>query len=205
MTSDRLKLFEEHLFSMLKSLNVPEVDLKATKGKVYLMEKKTKLGLVYIQHLRRADGFYAGVEVYSCEAMNFCTGQKPPYETRLANASFLSSTSLSEDYKKFGDEIGGIVRVPDLAGIPSAVEKIETRLSDLYLSRAINGITAPLQLIKDVIEAPDDYAFPFLTALYVASKHGLCFNSDEFQEVVAQKNIYGKKQFDIELARNTLD
>lgn len=54
------------------------------------------------------------------------------------------------------------------------------------------------------MDEPDDYAFPLLTALYAASKHGLGFDSPEFQDVVARKKIGGDKTFDLYLAQQIL-
>lgn len=99
MTPEKLRLFDEQLFIVFRNLTVSGVDVKASKGKILLMSEKIKSGQVYAQHLRTADGYYAAMEVYSCDAMDYCIGQKPRYETRLSNSSFLSSTSLSEASK----------------------------------------------------------------------------------------------------------
>ena len=142
MTPEKLRLFDEQLFIVFRNLTVSGVDVKASKGKILLMSEKIKSGQVYVQHLRTADGYYAAMEVDSCDAMDFCIGQKPRYETRLSNSSFLSSTSLSEASKKLGDEIGGIIRMPDLADVPSVIEKIQRRLSNLFIAKAVHGVTA---------------------------------------------------------------
>lgn len=188
----------------LKTLKLPGVDVKASKNKLAFSVSTRKLGLIYLQHLSRAQGYYAGIDIHACDAMDFCVAQNPPYASRLFNSSFFSQSSLSEPYKRFGDEIGGTLRTPSPEDAAVAVEKVRERLSRFYLPRAHRCICAPLELLDDILSEPDDYAFPFLSALYVAHKHQLAFNSAEFQRVVSCKKIMGNRVFDLPLAERLL-
>ncbi|MBT2342161.1 MULTISPECIES: hypothetical protein [Pseudomonas] len=134
------KSLESELLEALEQIRLPSVSLKASKNKLALYNSKEKYGEIYVQHLNKADGYYAGMEIYSCEAFTFCKEQSPPYESRLLNGSFLSKSSLSEDNKEFGDELGGIIRTPAPNGVNATVNKITERLIRAYLTRAENRI-----------------------------------------------------------------
>lgn len=180
------------------------LDSKAGKNKLTLFGLKEKSAEIYIQYLPKADGYYAGLEVFKCEAMDFCTSQSPPYASRLMNSSFLSKNSLSERDKEFGDEIGGIVRTPTRQNIKSTAGKMRQRLEKFYLPEAENCITGSVSLIDDVLAAPDNYAYPFLAMLFCARKNDIDLNSVRFQEMLGTKKIFGNKQFDLALARKIL-
>lgn len=200
MNKDSRTLFEALLTPALKTLVLPGLDVKASKNKLALSVGKRKLGQIYLQHLTKADGYYAGIDIHSCDAMDFCLEQNPPYASRLFNGSFFTQTSLSETDKRFGDEMGGILRTPSPEHAQAAVEKVRERLASFYAPVARHCIGAPLELLDDILKAPDDYAFPFLSALYVAQKHQLTFNSADFQRVVSRQKIMGNRDFDLGLA-----
>lgn len=195
---------EVELLVTLKQITSPHMDLKAGKNKLGLLVAKEKLGEIYVQHLAKADGYYAGMEVYTCEAFSFCERQSPPYQSRLLNASFLSKSSLSEETKQFGDEVGGIIRTPSSQDISATVKKISERLQRFYLSKAQNSILGAAALIDDVLAEPDNYAFPFLTILFAAHKNNLNLDSDLLKKAFATKSIFGNKQFDLALVSKFL-
>ncbi|NWB96082.1 hypothetical protein HX882_09295 [Pseudomonas gingeri] len=205
MSAETREKLEKELSLELKSITSSCFDLKASKNKLSLLIAKEKQGEIYIQHLSKADGYYAGVELFKCEAMDFCISQSPPYPSQLLNSSFFSKSSLSEPDKKFGDEIGGIIRTPAPQDVKSTAKKIQQRLIKFYLSDVENCISGTLPLIDDILTAPDNYAFPFLTALFCVHKNGLNSNSDLFQKILSSKKIFGNKQFDLTLAHKILD
>lgn len=205
MSIEIRKSLEVELLAELKKTTSSHLDLKASKNKLGLIASKEKLGEIYIQHLTKADGYYAGLEVYTCEAFSFCINQSPPYQSRLLNSSFLSKSSLSEETKQFGDELGGIIRTPSPDEISTAVKRINERLIKFYLSKAENCTLGTPSLIYDVLAEPDNYAYPFLTALFAAQKNDLSLDSDLFKKVLATKSIFGNKQFDLALANQILE
>lgn len=205
MSQEVRKNVEVELLARLKQITSPHLDLKAGKNKLGLLVAKEKFGEIYVQHLTKADGYYAGMEIYICEAYSFCKNQSPPYQSRLLNTSFLSKSSLSEETKQFGDELGGIIRTPAPQDISTAVEKINDRIKLFYLSKAENCILGTTSLIDDVLTEPDNYAFPFLTILFVAHKNNLKLESELLKKAFATKSIYGNKQFDLALASKILD
>ncbi len=204
MGADVRKELEKELLTGLKAITSSFVGLKASKNKIVLLDGFKKLGEIYIHYLTRADGYYAGVEISECDAMEFCLLQSPPYNSRLLNSSFLSKTSLSERGKEFGDEFGGIIRMPAPSEMNLTARKIEHRLTRFYLSRAENCLTGSLLLINDVLLSPDDYAFPFLTVLFAAKKNGLTLKDERFQRVLNAKKIFGNKYFDLALTEKIL-
>lgn len=198
------KELEKELLTGLKAITSSFVGLKASKNKIVLLDGVKRVGEIYIHYLTRADGYYAGLEILECDAMEFCLLQSPPYNSRLLNPSFLSKTSLSERDKEFGDEFGGIIRIPAPSEKTLTARKIKDRLTSFYLSRAENCLTGSLLLINDVLLSPDDYAFPFLTVLFAAKKNGLTFKDERFQRVLNAKKIFGNKNFDLALAEKIL-
>lgn len=204
MSLEIRKDVEAQLLAALKQIASPHLDLKAGKNKLGLLVSKEKLGEIYVQHLNKADGYYAGMEIFTCEAFTFCKDQAPPYESRLLNASFLSKSSLSEDKKEFGDELGGIIRTPAPNEVSATVSKITERLTKTYLTKAENCILGTPSLIDDVLAEPDNYAFPFLTILFAAQKHELSLDSQVLKKAFATKSIFGNKQFDLALANKLL-
>ncbi|WP_434696281.1 hypothetical protein J3P89_27565 [Pseudomonas sp. Z1-14] len=204
MSQEIRKNVEVELLATLKNKTSPHLDLKASKNKIGLFKAKEKLGEIYIQHLTKADGYYAGLEIHACEAFSFCKEQSPPYQSRLLNASFLSKSSLSEETKQFGDELGGIIRTPSPQTLSATVNKISERLEKFYLSKAEHCILGMPALIDDVLAEPDNYAFPFLTILFAAQKNGLGLDSDVLKKALATKSIFGNKQFDLALANKLL-
>ncbi|MGY2184430.1 hypothetical protein [Pseudomonas agarici] len=199
------KELEKNLLLELKKITSVCFDLKVYKSKLCLLFSNEKYGEIYVQHLSKADGYYAGVELFKCEAMDFCISQSPPYSSQLMNSSFLSKSSLSEADKRFGDEIGGIIRTPTSHNIKSTAEKIQQRLIEFYLPDVEHCITSSLSLIDDILAAPDNYAYPFLAALFCAQKNGLSANSNYFQKILNHRKIFGNKRFDIALAQKILD
>lgn len=204
MSQETRKNVEVELLEALKQTTSPHLGLKASKNKLSLFLAKERLGEVYVQHLTKADGYYAGLEIYTCEAFSFCKEQSPPYESRLLNASFLSKSSLSEEAKQFGDELGGIIRTPSPQAISATVQKISERLEKFYLSKAEHCILGTPSLIDDVLAEPDSYAFPFLTVLFAAHKNNLSLDSNVVKKALATKSILGNKQFDLALATKLL-
>lgn len=206
MTSVEVRTaLEKELLEKLKQAASPHATVKASKNKLGLFVSKQKCGEIYVQHLRNADGYYAGLEIYACEALDFCVGQSPPYPSRLLNSSFLSKISLSEATKQFGDESGGTIRTPAPEAIRATATKIYARLLEFYLPAAENGLLGTPSLIDDVVAAPDNYAYPFLTALFVARKNNLGMDSVPFKKVLGTKAIFGNKQFDLALASRILE
>jgi hypothetical protein len=204
MSLEIRKNVEAVLLTELKKIASPHIDIKVSKNKLSLFAAKEKLAEIYLQHLTKADGYYAGMEIYTCEAFSFCLNQSPPYHSRLLNASFYSKSSLSEETKQFGDEVGGIIRTPSLPEISQTAKKITDRLKAFYLSKAENCILGTTALIDDVLAEPDNYAFPFLTIVFAAYKNNLSLDSDILKKALATKSIFGNKQFDLALASNTL-
>ncbi|MBB4813346.1 MULTISPECIES: hypothetical protein [Pseudomonas] len=204
MSLEVRKNMEVELLAALKQITSPHFNLKASKNKISLLAEKEKFGEIYLQHLTKADGYYAGMEIYTCEAFSFCKNQSPPYQSRLFNTSFLSKSSLSEETKQFGDELGGIIKTPSAQDINATVKKISDRLSLYFLSKAENCILGTTKLIDDVLSEPDSYAFPFLTILFVAHKNNMSLDSDVMRKVLAMKSILGNKKFDLELANKIL-
>lgn len=204
MTADSRKEFESLLATALKDICIAGADVKASKNKVRFRNKDGFSGQIYIQHLSKAGGYYAGIDISSCNTMNFCLDQKPPYASRLLNGSFLSQSSLSEKDKRFGDESGGVLRAPSLADAPSTVEKARDRLTKFYLPIVEHCISASPELICDIVGSPDDYAYPFLSALYAAHVNQLAFDSAEFRQVIDCRRIFGDRHFDLDLAGRLL-
>jgi hypothetical protein len=204
MSLEIRKNLEVELLAELKQIASPHVDMKVSRNKLSLFSAKEKLAEIYLQHLTKADGYYAGMEIYTCEAFSFCLSQSPPYKSRLLNASFCSKTSLSEETKQFGDELGGIIKTPAPQEINQAVKKISDRLKTFYLSKAENCILGRTALIDDVLAEPDNYAFPFLTIVFAAYKNNISLDSGVFKKTLATKSIFGNKQFDLALASNIL-
>ncbi|WP_248731416.1 hypothetical protein [Pseudomonas sp. MWU13-2517] len=204
MSLEIRKNVEVELLTALKQIASPHLDMKVSKNKLSLFSAKEKLAEIYLQHLTKADGYYAGMEIYTCEAFSFCLNQSPPYQSRLLNASFCSKSSLSEETKQFGDEVGGIIRTPSPQEISQTVKKITDRLKIFYLSKAENCILGTTALIDDVLAEPDNYAFPFLTIVFAAYKNNLGLDSDVLKKTLATKSIFGNKQFDLALANKIL-
>lgn len=204
MSLEVRKNVEVELLASLKQITSPHLELKAGKKKLGLLVAKEKLGEIYVQHLTKADGYYAGMEIYICEAFSFCKNQSPPYQSRLLNTSFLSKSSLSEETKQFGDELGGIIRTPASQDISTAAKKISERLKLFFLSKAENCVLGTTLLIDDVLAEPDNYAFPFLTILFAAHKNNLRLDSELLKKVIATKSIFGNRQFDLALASKIL-
>ncbi|MDR6673843.1 hypothetical protein [Xanthomonas sp. 1678] len=204
MSTEIRKALEKELLARFEQTASSRPHLKAGKNKLSLVAAKEKLGEIYIQHLRNADGYYAGLEIHACEALNFCKSQSPPYPSRLTNASCMSKTSLSEEAKSFGDELGGIIRIPPFQEAASTATKINDRIVKFYLPKAENCILGTTSLIEDILVEPSNYAYPFLTSLYVAHKNGLDLSSDLFHEVLSTKAVFGNKNFDVALANELL-
>ncbi|QXI28452.1 hypothetical protein [Pseudomonas vanderleydeniana] len=204
MGTEVRKELEKTLVTELKKIPSDIFETKVGKNKISLLISKEKHGEIYVQHLSKADGYYAGAELIKCEAMDFCISQSPPYKSQLLNSSFYSKSSLAESNKDFGDEIGGIIRTPPAADVEATANKIQQRLVKFYFSDMENCVTAPPCLIDGILKSPENYAFPFLTALFCAQKNNLSLDSDIFQKVLNSKKIFGNKKFDLELAQKIL-
>jgi len=205
MSTEVRKALEKELLAAFALTASSHPNLKASKNKLSLFSSNQKLGEIYVQHLRTADGYYAGIELHTCEAMDFCTMQQPPYPSRLLNSSFMSQSSLSEQTKQFGDEIGGIIRTPLPQEIGATAAKIDDRIMKFYLPKAENCILGTQALIADVMAEPDNYAYPLLTGVFAARKNKLDLNSPICKELLNTKAVFGDKRFDLALAKEILE
>lgn len=65
MSMEIRKHLEVELLAALKQTTSPHLDLKASKNKLGLLVAKEKLGEIYVQHLTKADGYYASPQAIS--------------------------------------------------------------------------------------------------------------------------------------------
>lgn len=81
-----LKEFEATFLETLKERK--ESGTSLSKNTIKYKKGSEVIAEIYIQHLRNADGYYAGARAYSSEIENFCKEAAPPYKNNLSNPAF---------------------------------------------------------------------------------------------------------------------
>lgn len=114
----------------------------------------------------------------------------PQISIRLIKAIYLtrgSFISSGEQVKRFGSDPGGSVKTPGLASAKETCAHIGQVLKEFYIPKALSCITPTKQTIGDVLDLPDNYAYPAVF-IHCAAKLGAEFtNKAQYDNVINSK------------------
>lgn len=160
---------------------------------------------ISLQYVKSNNGYYLIALADNTELTKFIDDIGPPYKSRLRSKQLYCHTTLSERGRLFGDSSSGYISIPsNEKWMDDVANSVSKKIKDTYFDVACNFARMNINLMDDIRKSPDDYAYPFLSALFAAKVNGMKFNEFPFEKFRAEK-ILGNLNFDLELAKETLN
>ncbi|NLA16659.1 hypothetical protein GPU89_02355 [Burkholderia cepacia] len=114
------------------------------------------------------------------------------------------NTSM-ERVKSFSPSSGGAVDLPrNEMEVESTCRWICEKVTGIYLPRVINAMEVGVGLIRDVMENPSYYSYPFLTVVFAAKSNGVELSGLDVDYLLGSK-VSGSKPFDEGVLKNIVD
>lgn len=196
MTSENRVDFEYELLKELTTIALQFEGVAASKNKLKFKYNKKVVAELFLEHLARVDSYVLGGIVYGGAIFECASGFNPPYKSNLFNEGCFSFISSGEQVKRFGNAPGGSVKTPDLASAKETCAHIGQVLKEFYIPKVLACITPTKQTIGDVLDSPDNYAYPAVF-IHCAAKLGAEFTDKaQYDNVINSRKIIKDKSFD---------
>lgn len=128
------------------------------------------------------------------EIQSFIDKINPPYKKNIDARYFLASQN--ENARTFSSRIDGLAPLPSSEkDIEELAQTITENISNIYLPRVENYMQIKPELVSDIIRSPENYKYPFLSAIYAIKKNSIAA-SLEIKKSLLTKSISGDKKFD---------
>lgn len=202
MSNDIKILFEKYLQSYLKEMFTSERNMKFLKKKIIIkaMDGNLSNAEIYFDYISSSKEYVMYICVKSPELEAFYEKIQPPYNSNFVKGvTYLMNTRMEVGFKSFSSNMFGSIPLPrDEAECIETCKWIYEKIKDIYLPRIMNIININTDLVNDIIQFPQYYAYPFLTILYVEVKNK---NNiiEKNKELIFNKKIIGNKSFDEKL------
>lgn len=202
MTPDLRARFDPALDAALRSLQYPGLSFKPAKRKLrILLEARPVAELAFVD-LARTDGVYLQARVFdgsTCQTLKAL--DLPPLNIVLSQDLLLLS-SLSEENKEFGDQLGGAVNLYAAMDVEAISAKIVEKLKAFHLPVIHRFLTLAPQLPDDILQYPAHYAFPAATAALAIRANGQGEEAfAEFARKAKAEKFWGLSQESITVAQ----
>ncbi|WP_124838674.1 hypothetical protein [Burkholderia cepacia] len=195
MTAELKKIFEKRLQEVLKE-NISESGVKVSKGEILVGRESAGYGRIGFRFLKNANGYILSAAADSPDLQDFFKENNPPYKPKIPTGLVLAMNTSMEVVKSFSPNIGGAVDLPrNEMEVESTCRWICEKVESIYLPRVINVVDGKVELIRDVMENPGYYSYPFLTIVFSAKKNGVELSGIDVDYLLG-KNISGNKSFD---------
>ncbi|WP_333975508.1 hypothetical protein [Burkholderia cepacia] len=195
MTAELKKIFEKRLQEVLKE-NISESGVKVSKGEILVGRESAGYGRIGFRFLKNANGYILSAAADSPDLQDFFKENNPPYKPKIPTGLVLAMNTSMEVVKSFSPNIGGAVDLPrNEMEVESTCRWICEKVASIYLPRVINVVDGKVELIRDVMENPGYYSYPFLTIVFSAKKNGVELSGIDVDYLLG-KNISGNKSFD---------
>ncbi|MFQ6572330.1 hypothetical protein [Pseudomonas sp. UM16] len=183
----------------LKEVSASFPGVIASRNKLkFKYEKKVVAELVF-EHLARVDAYVLVGLVYGGSLFDCASHYTPPYKSNLFGGAGFSFTTSGDRGKIFSGDFGGAIKTPDSVSLRSVCDHIGSVLEDFYIPMVLGCIAPTGRTIRDVLSAPDNYAYP---AVFVHCAMSLCpglVSEQELSEVLSCKEIVKNKGYDLPL------
>lgn len=189
------KKFEKRLQEVIKE-NIREGGVKVSRGEVIVDRESVGNGRIGFRFLRNASGYILSAAADSPRLQGFYVSSNPPYKPKIPTGLVMAMNTSMETVKSFSRNVGGAVDLPrDEAEIESTCRWICERVAGIYLPRVINVIEVNSGLIRDVMDNPNYYSYPFLTIAFAAKENGISLGELDIDYLLGKK-ISGNRSFD---------
>ncbi|CAI8695426.1 hypothetical protein BTK96_000341 [Burkholderia pyrrocinia] len=195
MSTELKGIFEKRLRETLRE-NVSGSGVKVSRGEILVGREGVGNGRIGFRFLKNANGYILSAAADSPDLQSFYKNSNPPYKPKIPTGLVLAMNTSMEEVKSFSPNVGGAVDLPrDEMEIESACRWMCERVENIYLPRVINVIEIKPGLIRDVLDNPNYYSYPFLTIVFAARRCGLGLDGLDVDYLLGKK-VSGNKSFD---------
>ncbi|MGY4728280.1 hypothetical protein [Burkholderia pyrrocinia] len=195
MSYELKKMFEGRLRETLKE-NISGIGIKVSRGEILVDREGGGNGRIGFRFLKNANGYILSAAADSRDLQGFYKKSNPPYKPKMPTGLVLAMNTSMETVKSFSPNVGGVVDLPrDEAEIESACRWICKKVESIYLPRMINVVEIKSGLIRDVMDNPNYYSYPFLTIVFAAKRNGVGLDGLDVDYLLGKK-VSANKSFD---------
>ncbi|WP_155687557.1 hypothetical protein [Burkholderia cepacia] len=200
MSVELKKIFEKRLQETLKE-KLCESGVKVSRGEVLVGREGVGNGRIGFRFLKNANGYILSAAADSPDLQDFFKKINPPYKPKIPTGLVLAMNTSMEVVKSFSPNLGGAVDLPrNEMEVESTCRWICEKVASIYLPRVINVVEGKIELIRDVMENPGYYSYPFLTVIFSAKKNGIELSELDVDYLLGRK-ISGNRSFDEAILR----
>ncbi|MBN3842251.1 hypothetical protein [Burkholderia sp. Ac-20349] len=197
--SVKLKKFFEKRLQETLSENICESGVKVLRGEVLIGQEEGRSGRIGFRFLKSANGYILSASADSRELQDFYKNSNPPYKPKIPTGLVLAMNTSMETVKSFSPNAGGAVDFPrNEMEVESTCRWICEKVANVYLPRVIDVVEVKPGLIRDVMENPGYYSYPFLTIVFAAKKNDIAMGELDVDFILGRK-ISSNKSFDGEV------
>ncbi|VWC64830.1 hypothetical protein BLA9940_03592 [Burkholderia aenigmatica] len=195
MNVELKKIFEKRLQEVLTE-NICESGVKVSRGEILVGQEEEGRGRIGFRFLKNANGYILSASADSRELQDFYKNSNPPYKSKIPTGFVLAMNTSMETVKLFSPNIGGAVDFPrNQMEVEPTCRWICEKVANIYLPRVIDVVGGKPGLIRDVMENPGYYSYPFLTIVFAAKKNGIGLGELDVDFILGKK-ISVNKSFD---------
>ncbi|VWC51046.1 MULTISPECIES: hypothetical protein [Burkholderia] len=195
MNVELKKIFEKRLQEVLTE-NICESGVKVSRGEILVGQEEEGRGRIGFRFLKNANGYILSASADSRELQDFYKNSNPPYKSKIPTGFVLAMNTSMETVKLFSPNIGGAVDFPrNEMEVEPTCRWICEKVANIYLPRVIDVVGGKPGLIRDVMENPGYYSYPFLTIVFAAKKNGIGLGELDVDFILGRK-ISVNKSFD---------
>ncbi|WP_143331077.1 hypothetical protein [Burkholderia aenigmatica] len=194
--SVKLKNFFEKRLQETLSENIGESGVKVLRGEVLIGQEGEGSGRIGFRFLKNANGYILSASADSRELQDFYKNSNPPYKPKIPTGLVLAMNTSMETVKSFSPNTGGAVDFPrNEMEVESTCRWICEKVANVYLPRVVDVVEVKPGLIRDVMENPGYYSYPFLTIVFAAKKNDIGVGELDVDFILGGK-ISSNKSFD---------
>ncbi|WP_152603912.1 hypothetical protein [Burkholderia pyrrocinia] len=195
MSVELKKIFEKRLQETLKE-NIGESGVKVSRGEILVGREGVGNGRIGFRFLKNANGYILSAAADSPDLQDFYKNSNPPYKPKIPTGLVLAMNTSMEVVKSFSPNVGGAVDLPrNEMEVESTCRWICEKVVSIYLPRVMNVVGVKSGLIRDVMDNPSYYSYPFLTIIFAAKRNGVGLDGLDVDYLLGKK-VSANKSFD---------
>lgn len=177
-------------------LDLMEFDKKVTFSGCKVYMDKEEIGTLDLSYVTStASGFgslfgvYAGCRVIGGKIALVIDQMGLSYQRYRQMPGYLSTTSLNEKFKKFGEK-GGIIPFYEKDDLDEKCSNLINKLNTIFIPKFTNFALGEMEAIDDILESSTDYAYPMASIIvtcYLNDKKDLL---EEMKKSHKTKKLY---------------
>ncbi|MBN3826831.1 hypothetical protein G3O00_24860 [Burkholderia sp. Ac-20384] len=192
MSVELKKFFEKRLQETIRE-NIGESGVKVSRGEILVGQEGEGSGRIGFRFLKNANGYILSAAADSRELQDFYKNSNPPYKPKIPTGLVFAMNTSMETVKSFSPNVGGAVDLPrNEMEVESTCRWICEKVANIYLPRMVNVVGGKPGLIRDVMENPGYYSYPFLTIVFAAKKNGIGVGELDVDFILSKKISFNK-------------